>query len=165
MITHIDTDEYWMQQALARAVHAESQGEVPVGAVLVLGNQIIGEGWNQSISLHDPTAHAEILALGAASGALKNWRLEGCVLYATLEPCPMCAGGILNARIAKVVYGSKDKRLGALGSTYDILNNNPLNRDIEVKGGVLAEECLGIIQEFFQELRRTSKVKDPPEIN
>jgi tRNA(adenine34) deaminase len=158
-------DEYFMRQALREAHGACQAGEVPIGCVIVKDGKIIGRGRNHMETLQDPTAHAEILALGAASGALKNWRLEGCVLYATLEPCPMCAGGILNARIAKVVYGSKDKRLGALGSTYDILNNNPLNRDIEVKGGVLAEECLGIIQEFFQELRRTSKVKDPPEIN
>lgn len=114
-------------------------------------------------TLNDPTAHAEILAMGAASGALQNWRLEGCTLYVTLEPCPMCAGAILNARIAKVVYGSKDKRLGALGSTYDILTNNPLNREIEVKGELLKDESLGLIQDFFQELRRKTKNKHPPE--
>ncbi len=158
-------DEYFMRQALREAHGAFQAGEVPIGCVIVKDGKIIGRGRNHMETLKDPTAHAEILAMGAASGALQNWRLEGCVLYATLEPCPMCAGGILNARIAKVVYGSRDKRLGALGSTYDILAANPLNREIEVKGGVLADECLGIIQDFFKELRRSAKVKDSPEID
>jgi tRNA(adenine34) deaminase len=161
----VPNDEYFMRQALREAHGAYKEGEVPIGCVIVKDGKIIGRGRNHMETLQDPTAHAEILALGAASGALKNWRLEGCTLYATLEPCPMCAGGILNARIAKVVYGSKDKRLGALGSTYNILANNPLNREIEVKGDVLAEECLGIIQDFFQELRRGAKTKEPPEID
>jgi tRNA(adenine34) deaminase len=157
-------DEYFMRQALREAHGAYKDGEVPIGCVIVKDGKVIGRGRNHMETLQDPTAHAEILALGAASGSLKNWRLEGCTLYATLEPCPMCAGGILNARISKVVYGSKDKRLGALGSTYDILANNPLNREVEVKGGVLADECLGIIQEFFQELRKKTKTHELPEI-
>lgn len=157
-------DEYFMQQALREAQGAYKEGEVPIGCVIVKDGKIIGRGRNHMETLQDPTAHAEILAMGAASGALQNWRLEGCTLYATLEPCPMCAGAILNARIAKVVYGSPDKRLGALGSTYDILSANPLNRAVEVKGGVLAEESLGIIQDFFKELRRGAKAKDAPGI-
>ena len=112
-----------------------------------------------SIPRPDDTAHAEILAIGAACGALENWRLEGCTLYATLEPCPMCAGAILNSRVAKVVYGSKDKRLGALGSTYDILTDNPLNRRVEVESGILGDECLEILKAFFRDLRGKEKVR------
>ncbi len=156
-------DEYFMRQALREAQGAYDEGEVPIGCVIVKEGKVIGRGRNHMETLNDPTAHAEILAMGAASGALQNWRLEGCTLYVTLEPCPMCAGAILNARIAKVVYGSKDKRLGALGSTYDILTNNPLNREIEVKGELLKDESLGLIQDFFQELRRKTKNKHPPE--
>ena len=158
-------DEYFLRQALREAQGAYQEGEVPIGCVIVKDGKVIGRGRNHMETLKDPTAHAEILAMGAASGALQNWRLDGCTLYATLEPCPMCAGAILNSRISKVVYGSKDKRLGALGSTYDLLTKNPLNREVEVKGGLLAEECLGIIQDFFQQLRKSAAVaKPPPEI-
>ncbi|HKP97660.1 MAG TPA: tRNA adenosine(34) deaminase TadA [Fibrobacteria bacterium] len=155
-------DEYFMRQALREAQGAYEEGEVPIGCVIVKAGKILGRGRNHMETLRDPTAHAEILALGAASGALDNWRLDGCTLYATLEPCPMCAGAILNGRIAKVVYGSKDKRLGALGSAYDILTDNPLNRSIEVVGGVLAEECLDLLRSFFQE-RRKRPAKSAPE--
>lgn len=155
-------DEYFMRQALREAHGAYKEGEVPIGCVIVKDGKVIGRGRNHMETLRDPTAHAEILAIGAASGSLENWRLDGCTLYATLEPCPMCAGAILNARIAKVVYGSKDKRLGALGSAYDILNGNPLNRAIEVSGGVLGEECLDLLRSFFQDLRRRpSKAAEP----
>jgi tRNA(adenine34) deaminase len=150
----LPNDEYFMRQALREAQGAYEEGEVPIGCVIVKDGKILGRGRNHMETLRDPTAHAEILAMGAASGALDNWRLEGCTLYATLEPCPMCAGAILNGRIAKVVYGSKDKRLGALGSAYDILSNNPLNRPIEIVGGVLAEECLDLLRSFFQEMRK-----------
>ena len=153
MLTPPD-DEYFMRQALREAHGAYQEGEVPIGCVIVKEGKILGRGRNHMETLKDPTAHAEILAMGAASGALDNWRLEGCTLYATLEPCPMCAGAILNGRIAKVVYGSKDKRLGALGSAYDILTDNPLNRPIEVVGGVLGEECLELLRSFFQERRK-----------
>jgi tRNA(adenine34) deaminase len=147
-------DEYFMRQALREAQGAYAEGEVPIGCVIVKEGKILGRGRNHMETLRDPTAHAEILAMGAASGALENWRLDGCTLYATLEPCPMCAGAILNGRIAKVVYGSKDKRLGALGSAYDILTGNPLNRSVEVVGGILADECLGLLRSFFQEMRK-----------
>ena len=157
----VPNDEYFMQQALREAQGAFQEGEVPIGCVIVKDGKIIGRGRNHMETLQDPTAHAEILALGAASGALKNWRLEGCTLYVTLEPCPMCAGAILNARISKVVYASKDKRLGALGSTYNILADNPINRVVEVTGGVMADEGLAIIQDFFQELRTRAKKKLP----
>lgn len=155
-------DEHFMRQALREAHGAYAEGEVPIGCVIVKEGKILGRGRNHMETLRDPTAHAEILAMGAASSALENWRLDGCTLYATLEPCPMCAGAILNGRITKVVYGSKDKRLGALGSAYDILNGNPLNREIEVVGGVLGEECLALLRAFFQDLRkRPPKIAEP----
>ena len=155
------SDEHYMRIALREAQAAYDEGEVPIGCVIVKEGKIIGRGHNRMEGLKDCTAHAEILALGAASGALDNWRLDGCTLYATLEPCPMCAGAILNGRVAKVVYGSKDKRLGALGSAYDILNGNPLNREVTVVGEVLAEECLGMLKAFFQDLRKRTKPVDP----
>jgi tRNA(adenine34) deaminase len=161
-------DEFFMRHALREAEAAGREGEVPIGCVIVKDGKILGRGRNHMETLKDPTAHAEILAMGAASGALQNWRLEGCTLYATLEPCPMCAGAILNGRVARVVFGARDKRLGALGSTYDILAGNPINRKVEVVEGVLAEECLELIKGFFRELRtrdKTSKVPsaDPAE--
>jgi tRNA(adenine34) deaminase len=156
-------DEYFMRQALREAQAAYEEGEVPIGCVIVKDGKILGRGRNNMETLRDPTAHAEILAIGATSGALDNWRLDGCTLYATLEPCPMCAGAILNGRISKVVYGSRDKRLGALGSAYDILEGNPLNREIEVVGGVLGEECLDILRAFFQDLRKRPPKTAGPE--
>ncbi len=154
-------DESFMRHALREAQAAYDGGEVPIGCVIVKDGKIIARGRNSMETLKDPTAHAEILALGAASGALQNWRLEGCTLYVTLEPCPMCAGAILNGRIQRVVFGARDKRLGALGSTYDILAGNPINRKVEVAEGVLADECLGMIKEFFRDLR--AKARKPPE--
>jgi tRNA(adenine34) deaminase len=147
-------DEFFMRHALREAQAAYAEGEVPIGCVIVKDGKILARGRNNMETLRDPTAHAEILALGAASGSLQNWRLDGCTLYATLEPCPMCAGAVLNARIAKVVFGAHDKRLGALGSAYDILNGNPLNRPIEVVPGVLGTECLELLKSFFQEVRK-----------
>ncbi len=146
-------DNFFMQHAIREAEWAYREREVPIGCVIVKEGIIIGKGYNRVEALHDPTAHAEIIAIGAACNQLENWRLEGCTLYCTLEPCPMCAGAILNSRISKVVYGSRDKRLGALGSTYNILENNPLNRPVEVLHNVMPEECLGLIQDFFAELR------------
>ena len=154
-------DEHYMRQALREAQAAYDEGEVPIGCVIVKDGKVIGRGHNRMEGLQDCTAHAEILALGAASGAVANWRLDGCTLYATLEPCPMCAGAILNGRIARVVYGSKDKRLGALGSAYSILEGNPLNRPIEILGGVLGEECLDLLRAFFQDLRKKPKAVEP----
>ncbi len=153
-------DEHYMRQAFREAEAAYAEGEVPIGCVIVKDGKIIGRGHNRMEGLKDCTAHAEILALGAASGALDNWRLDGCTLYATLEPCPMCAGAILNGRIAKVVYGSKDKRLGALGSAYNILEGNPLNREVQVVGEVMGEECLELVKAFFQDLRKRPKGED-----
>ena len=121
--------------------------------MIVKDGHVLGKGYNQVESLKDATAHAEILAIGAAASKLENWRLDGCTLYVTLEPCPMCAGAILNSRISRVVYGSKDSRFGACGTRSDVLTGNALSRPILVEGGILAEESLGLIQHFFQEMR------------
>jgi len=150
-------DEHFLRLALAEAGRGAEEGEVPIGCLLVKENRILGRGYNRMESLRDPTAHAEILAIGAACQALENWRLDGCTLYVTLEPCPMCAGAILNSRVGRVVFGARDKRLGALGSTYDILQDNPLNRDVKVEGPAMEEECLGMLQDFFREIRSRKK--------
>lgn len=159
------SDEYFMRHALREAEAAYAEGEVPIGCVIVKEGKIVARGRNSMETLRDPTAHAEILAIGAASGALENWRLDGCTLYVTLEPCPMCAGAILNGRVARVVYGANDKRLGALGSAYDILKDNPINRVVETVPGILGEECLELIKSFFRDLRSKSKarVEEGPE--
>ena len=149
----MENDEKWMSVALQQADLAFSLGEVPVGCVIVKENQLLGKGYNQVEMLKDATAHAEILAIGAASSKLENWRLDGATLYVTLEPCPMCAGAILNSRIARVVFGSPDSRCGACGTKSDVLSNNALGRQVEVFGGVLKEECLGLIQLFFRSMR------------
>jgi tRNA(adenine34) deaminase len=152
-----DQDYKFMQAALRQAQVAYDAAEVPIGCVIVKEGKIVGRGYNQVESLQDATAHAEILAIGAASNTLENWRLQGCTLYVTLEPCPMCAGAILNSRIERIVYGCKDKRLGACGTTIDFLPNNPIHRSVAIQGGILQEECLGIIQAFFIELRAKKK--------
>jgi tRNA(adenine34) deaminase len=150
-------DERFLRAALMEARRGAEEGEVPIGCVLVKDGRILGRGYNRMEALRDPTAHAEVLAIGAACQALENWRLEGCTLYVTLEPCPMCAGAILNSRIGRVVFGARDKRLGALGSTYDILKDNPINREIQVEGPVLEGECLDMLQGFFRQLRLRKK--------
>jgi tRNA(adenine34) deaminase len=146
-------DEKFMRLALRQAEMAFDAKEVPIGCVIVKEGKVIGKGYNQVESLKDATAHAEILAIGAASSAVENWRLSDCTLYVTLEPCPMCAGAILNSRISRVVYGSPDYRFGGCGTTVDVISNNALKRDVVITSGVLAEECLGLLQLFFQEMR------------
>ena len=146
-------DEKFMRLALRQAEMAFDANEVPIGCVIVKEGKVIGKGYNQVESLKDATAHAEILAIGAASSAVENWRLSDCTLYVTLEPCPMCAGAILNSRISRVVYGSPDSRFGGCGTTVDVISNNALKRDVVITSGVLAEECLGLLQLFFQEMR------------
>lgn len=146
-------DEKFMRFALRQAEMAYDAKEVPIGCVIVKEGKIIGKGYNQVESLKDATAHAEILAIGAASSALENWRLNDCTLYVTLEPCPMCAGAILNSRISRVVYGSPDSRFGGCGTTIDVISNNALHQDVLLTSGVLSEECLGLLQLFFQEMR------------
>ncbi len=150
-------DERFLHAALNEAAKGGEKGEVPIGCVLVKEGRILGRGHNLMETLRDPTAHAEILAIGAACQALDNWRLDGCTLYVTLEPCPMCAGAILNSRISRVVFGARDKRLGALGSTYDILDENPINRVVVVEGPAMEDACLEMLRAFFRELRSKKK--------
>jgi tRNA(adenine34) deaminase len=146
-------DERWMRRALALAAQAESDGEVPVGALLVQDGVVLGEGWNRPIRAHDPTAHAEIQALRAASARLANYRLSGSTLYVTLEPCPMCAGAMVHARVARLVYGAADPRAGAAGTVINLLNTEVLNHRAAVQGGVLGEECGQLLRRFFKDRR------------
>lgn len=147
-------DEAFMQRALELARHAEAHGEVPVGAVLVLDAEVIGEGWNQPIGQHDPSAHAEIMALRDAGRKLRNYRLPETTLYVTLEPCPMCAGAIVHARVGKVIYGASDPRSGAAGSVFDLLpSDQRFNHVTEAEGGVLAEESAQLLRQFFRARR------------
>jgi tRNA(adenine34) deaminase len=146
-------DADWMQHALALAERAEAHGEVPVGAVVVYDNEIIGEGWNHPISSHDPTAHAEIVALRDAARRVGNYRLPSTTLYVTLEPCAMCSGAIIHARVARVVYGATDPRAGAAGSVFDILTTERLNHRVAVTGGVAAVEAAAHLQRFFKARR------------
>ncbi len=146
-------DEYFMRMALREAVAAGEHGDVPVGAVVVHDGDIIGTGRNERELHGDPTAHAELLALRTAALTLGGWRLPGAVLYVTLEPCPMCAGAIQQARVARVVYGAPDQKLGAAGSVINILGDPRLFHRTEVQGGVLATEALAVLQRFFDERR------------
>ena len=135
------------------AAHAEAEGEVPVGAVIVRNDKLIAEGWNQPLLSHDPTAHAEVMALRAAGEAEKNYRLLDTTLYVTLEPCVMCAGAIIHARIARVVYGATDPRVGAAGSAFSLLGSDQFNHRVQVDGGVLATECGDLLRQFFRARR------------
>ena len=149
------SDEYFMQQALELAKEAQCAGEVPVGAVIVKDNVIIGRGFNRPISSHDPTAHAEIVALRDAARGLANYRLIDCQLFVTLEPCAMCAGAMLHARIARVVYGARDPKTGACGSVIDLFAEARLNYHTETIGGLLAENAAALLQSFFSGCRRS----------
>jgi tRNA(adenine34) deaminase len=142
-----------MRRALDLARHAEAAEEVPVGALVVLDDEVIGEGWNQPIVSRDPTAHAEIVALRAAAAQIKNYRLPGATLYVTLEPCVMCAGAIVQARIMRVVFGAADPKAGAAGSVFNLLESSALNHRAQIAGGVLAEECGQSLKAFFQAKR------------
>ncbi|BFO11425.1 tRNA adenosine(34) deaminase TadA [Serratia rubidaea] len=142
-------DDYWMRQALTLAQRAQEEGEVPVGALLVLDNQVIGEGWNRPIGRHDPTAHAEIMALRQGGAVLQNYRLLNATLYVTLEPCVMCAGAMVHSRIRRLVYGASDEKTGAAGSLVDILRHPGMNHQVEITAGVLAEECAATLSNFF----------------
>lgn len=146
-------DAHWMRRALALAVQAEAMGEVPVGALVVQDGAVIGEGWNQSIVAHDPTAHAEVVAIRAAAVRLRNHRMPGTTLYVTLEPCAMCAGAIVQARIARVVFGARDPRTGAAGSVFNLLDNPALNHRALVQGEVEAAACGALLTEFFRARR------------
>lgn len=148
--------ERWMRAALAEAEAAAAEGEVPVGCVVVHEGRIIGRGHNRTESLKDPTAHAEIVAIGAAATALENWRLSGATVYATIEPCLMCAGALTLARPDLVVYGARDPKFGCLGSRYDIARDNRFNHELKVVEGVLAAEAGELLKEFFR-ARRAGK--------
>jgi len=149
-------DVYWMQKALDLARRAEQANEVPVGAVLVKDNQLIAEGWNQPITSNDATSHAEIMAMRAAGEKLNNYRLIDTTMYVTLEPCSMCVGAMIHARVAKVVYGAAEPRTGALGGAFDLLAANQHNHLFEVEAGVLAEESKTLLQAFFRSRRKNS---------
>ncbi len=153
----IATDQHFMQHALEMAQRATDQGEVPVGAVLVKANTIIAEGWNQPISLHDPSAHAEMLAIRNAAQQLGNYRLPHTTLYVTLEPCPMCAGLIIHSRIQRVVFGAYDPKTGAAGSCFSLLQDARHNHRPELQGGVLQEPCSTLLKTFFKQRRQLLK--------
>lgn len=146
-------DDYWMRQALMLAQQAEQNGEVPVGAVIVLDDQLIGAGWNQPIRQHDPTAHAEIVALRAACTHQQNYRLPQATMYITLEPCIMCAGAIVHARIERVVFAATEPKTGAAGSCIDIFNTSQLNHRVQYEQGLLADESSQMLRTFFRSKR------------
>ncbi len=150
-------DEHWMYRALELANQAAVEDEVPVGAIIVHNHSIIAAAYNQREQLEDPTAHAEMIAITQASAHLRSWRLIDCTLYVTLEPCPMCAGAVLQSRIPRVVFGAIDPKAGAVRSLYHLLSDTRLNHQCEVVGGVLAKECGRILTEFFEHKRRQGK--------
>ena len=153
-MTTTEPDSRWMAHALELARHAEvREGEVPVGAVVVLHGKAVGEGWNRNITASDPTAHAEILALRDAGRRLGNYRFPGAELYVTLEPCVMCAGAIVHARIARVIFGARDPKTGAAGSVFDVLQNERHNHRVEVLEGVLGDEAGQLLKGFFRARR------------
>ncbi len=152
------TDEIWMEEALRSAQRALEMGEVPVGAVVVCGVEIVGRGWNRNIADRDPSAHAEIMALREAGVALGNHRLAVCALFVTIEPCAMCAGAMIQARIKRLVYGADDPKAGAVHSALEVLNHPRLNHQMEVRGGVLAGRCAELLQSFFRDRRTSSQV-------
>src|SRR6202521_5119258 len=146
-------DEFWMEEALRAPQRALEAGEVPVGAVVVHAGRIVGRGWNRNLTDSDPTAHAEVVALRQAAASVGNHRLEGCQLFATIEPCAMCAGAMVHARIQRLVYGAQDPKAGAVHSVMAVLNHPQLNHKVEVRGGVLAGRCAELLQTFFKSRR------------
>ena len=149
----MNTDETYMRLALEEARAAAAEGEVPIGAVLVCDGEVVGRGRNARESAGDPTAHAEMVAIREGAERLGRWRLSGCTLYVTLEPCPMCAGALVNARVDRLVYGAADPKAGAVGTLYDLSADARLNHAFEVTSGVLEAECGEILREFFRALR------------
>ncbi|MNJ95915.1 tRNA-specific adenosine deaminase [compost metagenome] len=154
-------DAIFMRQALDQARNAWTLGEVPVGAVVVKDGAVIATGFNQPIGTHDPTAHAEIMALRAAASILGNYRLPGCELFVTLEPCVMCSGAMMHARLARVVFGAPDPKTGACGSVVNLFEQNQLNHHTQFVGGVLADECSALLKDFFAERRKAGKAMPP----
>jgi tRNA(adenine34) deaminase len=155
--SQLEIDCKWMNYALSLADKAESVGEIPVGAVLVKHDKVVAEGWNLSIFNHDASAHAEIMAIQSAGKNIQNYRLIDCTLYVTLEPCPMCAGALVHARIKRLVYGAGDYKTGAAGSVFNLVQNDKLNHQIEVTSGILAEQCATKISAFFKKRRSQKK--------
>jgi len=151
-------DERFMKLAIEQARIAEDNGDIPIGAVIILENKIIAKAYNQREQLADPTAHAEIIALTQAAAALENWHLNGCTMYVTLEPCPMCAGALVLSRMDRLVYGCDDPKSGACGSLYNIVADERLNHRLKVTAGVLVEQCKEQLQNFFQQ-RRNEKTE------
>ena len=149
----VEADEHFIRMALAEARTAEAAGEVPVGAVVVRGAEIIGRGFNRTIGSNDPTAHAEIVAIRQAAAGLANYRLTGCALYVTVEPCAMCAGAAVLARLDRLVYGCDDPKAGAVRTLFRLADDPRLNHRISVTGGVLAEDCAACVRDFFQKKR------------
>ena len=147
-------DAAWMEEALEQARQAATAGEVPVGALVIKDGKVLGRGQNRNLRENDPTAHAEIIALRQAAAAVGNHRLTGCVMFSTIEPCSMCAGALVHARIARLVYGATDPKAGAAGSVIEVINHSQLNHKMEVKAGVLATKCAEILQGFFRSRRK-----------
>jgi len=146
-------DRRFMEEALEQARRADASEDVPIGAVVARGDQVLGRGFNQRELLQDPTAHAEMIALTAAAAHIGHWRLKGCVLYVTLEPCAMCAGALVLARLDRLVFGAYDPKAGACGSLYEITADPRLNHRVETEGGLLADRCGGLLREFFRRRR------------
>lgn len=149
----IQDDEHWMREAIQQAQLAEARGEVPIGAIIVREGTIVGAGYNLRETDHDPTAHAEMIAIRQASQSLQAWRLLDCTLYVTLEPCPMCAGAILQSRVERVVYGATDPKAGCVGTLMDLLQDSRFNHVSPWTSGVLHEECSALLTNFFRRLR------------
>ncbi len=154
--TQAKTDERYMRMAIDAAHIAEENGDVPIGAVIVYRNQVIGRAYNQREQLTDPTAHAEIVALTQAATFMETWRLHDCTIYVTLEPCPMCAGALVLARLDRLVFGCEDPKTGACGSLYDIVRDKRLNHRLEVTSGILANDCAKVLRDFFARRRPNS---------
>jgi len=161
MLNQADQDEHYMRLAIEAARIAEDNGDVPIGAVIVAEGQVIGRAYNEREQLQDPTAHAEIVALTQAAAFVESWRLHGCTVYVTLEPCPMCAGALVLARVDRLVYGCADPKTGACGSLYNIVQDERLNHRLEVTAGALEAECRAQLQGFFE--RRRLERKGPSE--
>ncbi len=149
-------DKFFMGFALAEAAAARDEGEVPIGAIVVLDGEIVGRGHNQPIGLRDPTAHAEIIAIREAACTLRNYRLVGATMYVTIEPCAMCAGALVNARVRRLVYGAPDARAGAIESVFAVCSSSSLNHEVEVLGGVCADEARDLMKTFFRRRRNSS---------
>lgn len=153
-------DEYYMKEALKAAQDAYDAGEVPIGAVIVHNGEIIGRGFNIRNTEGNPLCHAEIIAINEAAHFMGDWRIEECTMYVTVEPCPMCAGAIVQARIPRVVYGAKNPKAGCAGSVLDVLNEPKLNHQVDVTEGVLKEECAAMMKEFFKRFRKKEKKEE-----